>query len=184
MTTAQAKAAFDEAEEVHPEPPKPLIREVEPPEPFPVDALRSILADAATGIEDRVQAPLAICAQAVLAAATLAVQAHVDVRLPTGADRPVSSSFVSIAETGGRKSSVDREATWPIRRREETLREQYQAEHPSYQNDKEAWDRRREQILRDKENGTKALKKAALDELGPAPVTAAAAHADLSGTDL
>jgi hypothetical protein len=65
---------------------------------------------------------------------------------------------------------VDREATWPIRRREEALREQHRTEHPSFQNEKEAWERQREQILRDKKNGTTALKKAALDELGPTPV--------------
>src|SRR4051794_13084981 len=107
MTAARAKATFEQAETFTPEPPRPLRREMLPPEPFPVDALGGILRPAAEGIHDRTKAPLAICGQAVLAVATLAVQAHANVELPTKQVRPTSEFFITIAETGERKSAVD-----------------------------------------------------------------------------
>ena len=81
---------------------------------FPVDALGDVLGAAARAIHDRVQAPLAICSQSVLAAAALAVQAHADVQLPMGHVRPVSDFFVTVAETGARKSASDSETLAPL----------------------------------------------------------------------
>jgi putative DNA primase/helicase len=60
------------------------MREIPPADAFPVDALGGILGSAAHAIHDRVQAPLAICGQSVLAAASLAAQGHADVVLPIG----------------------------------------------------------------------------------------------------
>ena len=89
------------AEDVKPEPPRPLMRELPPADPFPVDALGEVLAPAARAIHDRVQAPLAICGQSVLAAANLATQALVDVVLPIGGGqpKPVSNYFMTVALT-------------------------------------------------------------------------------------
>jgi hypothetical protein len=67
---------INDAEEATFEPPRPLMRELPPADPFPVDALGDMLAPAARAINDRVQAPLAICGQSVLATATLALQPH------------------------------------------------------------------------------------------------------------
>ena len=66
------------------------------------------------GVHLLTQAPLALCGQSVLAAAALAVQAHHDVLLPGGGRKPLTQLFVSIAESGERKSSVDRAALRPI----------------------------------------------------------------------
>jgi hypothetical protein len=112
-----------DAEEQRPEPPRPLIRESSPADPFPVDALGPILGPAAAGIHERVQCPLAISAQSVLAAATLASQGHADVQLPTDHFRPLSNFFVTVAETGERKTAADTEVLWPIRKREQALRD-------------------------------------------------------------
>ena len=56
------------------EPPRPLRREIPPSEPFPVEAMGELMAKAAEAIHDRVQAPIAICVQSVLAVANQAVQ--------------------------------------------------------------------------------------------------------------
>ena len=69
------------------EPPRPLTRDLPPADPFPVSALGDVLSSAAMAIHDRVQAPVAIGGQSVLAAAALSVQAHADVELPTGQRR-------------------------------------------------------------------------------------------------
>jgi hypothetical protein len=82
------------ADEVHAEDPRPLMRELPPADPFPVGALGPVLGPAAAAIQERVQAPLAICAQSVLSAATLSVQAHADVELPTRETKPVSDFFL------------------------------------------------------------------------------------------
>ena len=68
------RRALEEARQVNPEPPRPLTRELPDPSPWPVEALGHPLAAAIGGIQDKTQAPAAICAQAVLATACLAVQ--------------------------------------------------------------------------------------------------------------
>ena len=165
-----AKAAFDEADHFTPEPPRPLRRPLPPPDPFPVEALGDVLGSATQGIQDKTQAPPAIGAQAVLAAATLAVQGYADVQLPTGQTRPASGFFVTVAASGERKTSADTEALWPIRKHEENLRARYEAELPGYLNAKDAWSKQRDQILGNKKQyPDRDAKRQALDEFGPAP---------------
>jgi hypothetical protein len=72
--TEHIRRIVEGAEQIKLEPPRPLVRVIPPADPFPVDALGSVLAPAARAINDRVQAPIAICGQSVLGAATLAVQ--------------------------------------------------------------------------------------------------------------
>ncbi len=151
------------------EPPRPLSRPVTEPQPFPVEALGSVLSAAAAAIEAKVRAHPAICAVSVLAAANLAVQGHADVALPSGQSRPISLYFISIAESGDRKSSVDHEALRPIYAREAVLRDQYEASLPSYQNDKAAHDRAKDTILKANAKADRAVIRQALDRLGPPP---------------
>jgi Protein of unknown function (DUF3987) len=124
------------------EPPRPLMRELPPADPVPIEALGDVLMPAAYAIHDRVQAPLAICAQSVLAAATLVVQGHADVELPTGQQRPLTCYFLTVAATGERKTSTDGEALAPVRMREATLHAAHDAERQDYENAKLAWKRR------------------------------------------
>ena len=150
------------------EPPRPLMRELPPPDPFPTDALDGLLANAAVGIQDKTQAPIAICGQSVLASATLATQGHANVRLPTGQLRPLSNFFVTVAFTGERKSAADAEAMWPIRKREATLRDLYRPERQNYENLKEAWEHARKHAITSGKGNVDAIKMA-LDKMGPAP---------------
>ncbi len=123
----QFKEAFDSAETFIPDEPQPLVRKVDPATAFPVTALGGMLGKTALAIHDITQAPLSMCGQSVLAAATLAAQGLADVKLPRGGGkgRPLSGFFVTVAATGERKSSVDNIALVPVRQREEVLRTQY-----------------------------------------------------------
>ncbi|WP_445502173.1 DUF3987 domain-containing protein [Microvirga sp. G4-2] len=171
MTSHHAKAVFDAAVTVLPESPLPLQRELPPAEPFPADALGSLLGNAAKAIQVKTQAPLAICAQSVLGAATLAVQGHADVRLPMGQTRPISCYFITIGASGERKSTADNEALRPIRRHEEILRQQYEAELPGYLNARDAWAKQRDQVLNNKKHYPDVqTKEVALKLLGPMPM--------------
>jgi len=130
---------------VKPEPPRALMRELRPGDPFPVDALGNVLGNAARAINDRVQAPLAIGSQSVLAAAALATQGHADVVLPIGPGqaRPMSCYLITVAASGERKTACDAEALWPVRKREAALRDRHDFDGLSHINDKTAWDKAR-----------------------------------------
>ncbi len=114
--------------------PAPLVRKVEPATAFPVDALGNVLGAAATAIQDITQAPLSMCGQSVLAAATLATQGLADVQLPRGGGkgRPLSGMFVTVAATGERKSTVDNLALTSVRMQEGALRERYAEQMKDY----------------------------------------------------
>lgn len=159
------------AEEVKPEPPRPLTRELPPADPFPTEALGDVLAAAAHAIHDRVQAPLAICGQSVFGAAALAVQAHADVMLPIGPgqEKPVSCYLLTQALSGERKSAVDAEAMWPIRKREAALQEQHDVDLLRYVNERDAHERARKLALSNQAEPDQPTIKAALDNLGPPP---------------
>ena len=154
-----------------PEGPRPLMRELPSADPFPVEALGPVLAPAARAIHDRVQASMALCGQSVLAAATLVVQAHADVELPIGSKRakPLSSYFVTIAETGERKTEADYHALWAIRKYEKNLRDKYDAKRLEYENDKEAYEIAR-RGAKEKAKGNRLAAKAELDKVGAAPI--------------
>jgi len=169
MSREAVRAIVEGADDMKSEPPRPLMRELPPPDPFPLDALGSVLAPAADAINDRVQAPIAICGQSVLAAATLAGQAHAHVELPTGHAKPLSNYFVSQAVSGERKNAVDTEAVWPVRKREAALRKDSAGERLEYENAKIAWDKAREAAIKNGK-GDRARIKQSLDALGPAPL--------------
>jgi hypothetical protein len=151
-----------------PEPPRPLIRTLPPANPFPVDALGDVLGNAARAINDRVQAPMAICGQSVLATATLAVQGHADTQLPTGHIKPVSSFFLTVAETGERKTAGDSEALESVAKWERELRESYDNDFPKYENNMEAWEEARNKAKKDAK-GNQAAIKLAFANIGPKP---------------
>jgi hypothetical protein len=163
------RRVIENAENAKIEPPRSLMRELPPADPFPVEALGDILEPAARGINDLVQAPMAICGQSVLAAAALSVQAHANVELPMGHAKPLSCYFVSVAATGERKSAVDKEALWPVRKREAVLRQAFPGERLDYENNETAWKKARDTAAK-KAKGDQARIKAALAALGPKPL--------------
>lgn len=145
---------------------RPLFRELPAPQAFPIEALGP-LHNAALAIHHGTQAPLAMCAQSALAAATLAAQAQRDVILPGGGRKPLTGIFASIAESGERKSSVDRVALDAVYQVEQEWRQQSEGERLAHMNDKAAWDSARDKVKRGKND--MATARNALDALGPEP---------------
>jgi hypothetical protein len=160
-----------QATEANLEPPRPLIRELPPADPFPVNALGDVLEAATRAINDRVRSPMAICGQSTLAAATLAVQGHADNELPTGQAKPILNFFISIAATGLRKTATDSEALWPVRKRENALRQDYDRALPDYTNAMMAFEKVRDQVVRrHAKKANRAELESALEALGPSPI--------------
>jgi len=140
FTQDDAASTFREAaaEEAHVPEKRPLFRELPPAPHFPVEALGP-LQQAALAIQSRTQAPTAMCAQSVLAVATLAIQAHVDVKLPGGGVKPVVSFFGSIAESGDRKTTVDRIAMAAVLQVEAQWGKDHKRQQAEYENRLSAW---------------------------------------------
>lgn len=150
------------------EPPRPLRRELSPADPFPLDALGAVLGDGAKAIVDKVQCPDALAANSVLAAASLAAQAHADVVLPTtGRAHPLALFIISVAASGERKTTADRCALSAVRKREKELREQFEVDYASYAIKKRAYDVAVSRA--EKTKGDRAAVEAALRNISESP---------------
>lgn len=147
--------------------PKPLLRELPPANPFPVDALGSVLSKAAAAIEEATRAPLAMCAQSVMASAALAAQPHADI-LIDGRQFPISCFFITVGESGERKSSVDKVALKAHRDYQASMFERYKEEQADYEKQKAAYDQTRASVLSGK-NKSKDQVYEALAALGESP---------------
>ena len=97
-----------------------------------------------------IKAPLAICAQSVLAAANLAVQGHADVVID-GRWFPVSEYFLSIAQSGERKSAADKAALSPVDAHQRYLLEAYSHDSSQYALEAALWKKEYEDALRKKD---------------------------------
>ena len=135
--------------------------------PFPAEAL-GVLQSPAEAIARVCQTPLAMAAQSVLAVAALASQAHADVLLPFGQTRPLSLFFVTIARSGDRKSTADKEASRAIVRHEIKLREDHREAMKLWSVEQAAWAAQRRRIEGDRKTGLNE-KRDALEALGPEP---------------
>ncbi len=167
---ARAHDADDDAQQSQAEPrpeKRPLFRPLPPPPQFPIHAMGGLRA-AAEAVHSRTQAPLSMCAQSVLAAATLAAQPHRDVELPGGGKKPLTGLFASVADSGERKTSVDRLALAPVLEVEEERRAQATDEHARYVADHAAWKEAAEQIKK-AGKGDRAVIRDGLLNLGPEP---------------
>ncbi|GAG99794.1 unnamed protein product, partial [marine sediment metagenome] len=119
--------------------PEPLVRTTSPKVKFPLEQLPKVVQDAILHIEDRTQAPREICATSVLGAMSVACQHLYDVQLPFGDINPLSLYFVSVAESGERKTSADKSACREIKLYEAKRIAKYRKAIEEYRQDEEVW---------------------------------------------
>jgi hypothetical protein len=152
------------------EAPRPLRRQGAAGEQFPVEALGDALSRAALAISDKIQCPVGMAALSVLGAASLAVQAHGDIKLPaSGQVKPLSLFLVSIGDSGERKSAADGEALRGVRLYEKELSAAYVSALSSYRDKYEAWSAVRDKVKKGKDQTPHAM-ESALRSLGAEPV--------------
>lgn len=101
---------------------------------FPMHALPEIVKNAVFEIENITKAPLPMIASAILGSMSLACQSNIDVVRPGGLRGPTSLYIISIAESGERKSTIDKLILGPLYKYEQILLEQYKFECSSYDN--------------------------------------------------
>jgi hypothetical protein len=167
---AVIKDLIENATSIETEEPEPLLKESSQPCEFPIEECPALLRNAILGLNDKIQAPMAICAQSVLAVANLAVQGHVNIKLPFGQIRPISCLFLTIADSGDRKTSCDNEIIKYIEQHEDKLRENYKQKYNNWKNDLDAWESQRKKILSGNKSSDRSSKKLALDMLGAEPM--------------
>jgi len=142
--------------------PLPLRRELPKASLYPVDALPPVIRDAVLAVANAMQCSPALPAQSFLAVSALSVQGFLNVEID-GRESPSSCFFVTIAESGERKSSIDKQAMAPIIALEAELRAE----------SKKAMEAYGVKLLIRKKQETDALKAGSPEEafqaLGPPP---------------
>ena len=154
-----------------PEGPHPLVGDIAPGEPYPVQALGP-LQTVVEAVQGMTQAPVAIPAQSALSVASLAVQGFADVET-LGGVRPVSLFTLTIAKSGERKSACDAPFMSALREHEREQVTVLLKEMEKWQNEHAVWEASHRKIVAElssaKANGKQASASADLDALGPEP---------------
>ena len=120
--------------------PKPLRRDDSPNE-YPAHRLPGIIGQAVQEVADNSQAPVALVVASALSAVSAAVQTHFSVSRNATLNGPASLFFLTVAESGERKTSVDEQFARPIRDWEARQRQEAKRLEAEYQKDFEAWSR-------------------------------------------
>jgi putative DNA primase/helicase len=94
--------------------PQPLTVKIEP-EPYPLDALPDTIRAAVIEVQGFTKAPIAMVASSALAALSVAIQSHADVKRAEKLTGPTSLFLLTIADSGERKSTCDGFFTAAIR---------------------------------------------------------------------
>jgi hypothetical protein len=150
--------------------PQPLLREVPPGAPYPVEALGP-LRPAVEAVAGAVQAPAAIPAASALAVASLAVQGHADVET-LGGPRPTSLFLLTVARSGERKTTCDAALLTALRDFEKEQARAHRTAFQSWQNAHALWSNERSRILGEAKRGQgegRTAAQADLEALGPEP---------------
>jgi hypothetical protein len=99
------------------------------------------------------QAPLPLIAASALAAVSTAVQTRYSVQRDALLTGPTGLYLLTVAESGERKSTVDKLFTGPIREWEAEQRKLLKERRAKYEADKEDWERQGEELQRNIDSG-------------------------------
>jgi hypothetical protein len=155
---------------------EPLLPGLERATAFPLDALGTVVRDAAKAFVQLTQAPEAIAGQTILAGLNVVAQRHVDVLVPQGGDnprvgsvQPVSSFFLTVATTGERKSSCEKIALKVHRAYERVAQRKYREELDAFRQRKTVWEAEKKRILNPRKDKSSSNFLEQLKQLGPEP---------------
>jgi hypothetical protein len=124
-----------------------LVREEEEPRPFPVEALGSTIEKAVIEFQGYGKQPLSMIASSALATASLACQGLADVGRDSQNIGPISLSLLIIAESGERKSSLDKAFSKSLRDWEREKADEMKADIKKSIADHSDWEAKRQGLL-------------------------------------
>jgi hypothetical protein len=120
--------------------PKPLRKDVTAFD-YPVERLPGVIGKAVREVADCMQAPMALVAASALSAVSAAVQTQFSVRRNRILHGPASLYFLTVADSGQRKSSVDNLFIKPIRDWEAAQRQREKELLAEYEEEIAAWEK-------------------------------------------
>ena len=123
--------------------PVPLVGQIER-EAYPLDALPPAIRGAVEEVQDAVQAPAEMVASSALAVVSLAAQSLADVSRSKTLPGPSSLYFLTVAEFGDRKSTVDRLMGRAIHDFQDAQRDASKTAIASHAADMAAWEAERD----------------------------------------
>ncbi len=98
------------------------------PDSFPVYALPEIIRNTVSAVQQQTQAPLALVAASALGAISLTCQGVINVARTETLVSPVALFMITLAESGERKSTVDKLFMTPLYQADAQLYERYEEE--------------------------------------------------------
>lgn len=107
--------------------------------PFPVHVFPSLIRNAIYEVERQTQAPLSLISASALGAISLVCQNRIDVCRLNGLCSPVSLFLLTLAESGERKSTVDKIFMKPLYQQEKIWFEKHSQDLQLWMNDKAAF---------------------------------------------
>jgi putative DNA primase/helicase len=126
--------------------PQPLIATVDP-QPYPLDALPPRIRAAVAEVQAFVQAPVPLVAASALSALAVSAQGLADVQRAEKLQGPCSLFFLSIADSGERKSTLDGFFMAPVHEYERAMAAFIEPERESCQSKLKVWEHRRQGLL-------------------------------------
>ena len=147
--------------------PQPLVREIAPGAPYPVEHLGP-LQPVVEAVQGMTQAPVAIPAASALAVASLAVQGFANVATLAG-PRPLSLYIMTIARSGERKSSCDAPVMAALREHEMEQAKSHREAVISWENKHALWKGERNYIVKKGKGEKRVAAQNDLEALGPEP---------------
>jgi putative DNA primase/helicase len=125
--------------------PVPLVGQIERAD-YPLSALPEAIRGAVVDVIDAVQAAPEMVASSALAVASLAAQSMADVRRSETLTGPCSLYFLTVAESGDRKSTVDRLLGRSVQEFQDAQRDAAKVTLASHEADVATWQAKRDAI--------------------------------------
>lgn len=113
---------------------------------YPTRDLPEQLERVVLEVERRIQSPVPIVAASMLSTMSIACQGLFDVQLPSGPTVPPSLFFLTVADSGERKSATDKVFTRSIMEYEHRQDEQREKALRDYEAKSDVWELRRQEI--------------------------------------
>lgn len=109
------------------------------PDPIPYQRLPAIIRDAIWAVSNKTQAPLPLVTAAALATVVSVGQCAINVSPEAGLASPVCCNFLTVAESGERKTTVDNYFMAPIYDHERQTAEKHRVAMLQYVREVESW---------------------------------------------
>ncbi|QTF10217.1 DUF3987 domain-containing protein [Brenneria izadpanahii] len=122
---------------------------------FPSEKIPDVLRDAISAVSSKTQAPIPLIFASAMAPIALLAQGMIDVSPKDGLTFPVSCNFLTVAESGERKSTVDKIFMQPIHEHEKIAYLKHQEDLKKYKFELDIWEMELSAIKNNLKNNTR-----------------------------